>query len=446
MNQKNKYQHTDFEKTFVKLFRSIAPYIHSFKSKIFIICISKKNINNDKFNNLIHDIALLNALGIKIIITFNAMSGIEKQLKLRNHELKFSKGIPITDDIVLDCAKRAIGEYRLNIEASFSTNLPNTPMTNSKVRVVSGNFVKAKPLGIYDSVDFQKTGVVRKIDTNNIIKVLESGAIVLIPPLGFSETGDAFNLSCDQLAVNIACELKSEKLIFTIDKDFLPNKKNSKLCEISHENVNSILNESILDEGSARLISQSSIAYENGVERVHLIPLDDDGEILLELFTHDGIGTMLVKEKLDFIRTATLDDVTSILSLIEPFEKDGTLSFRSKLLIERDINNFSVLEHDGIIYGCAGLYEFFEDEIGELACLIISASYQGKGEGGKLLNYIEKVAKTKKLKRLFVLTTRTEHWFLKHQFKEVNKNELPKQKIELLSKKRNSKVLIKTLD
>jgi len=446
MNQKNKDQNTDFEKNFVQLFRSIAPYIHSFKSKIFVICISKKEISDKKFNNLIHDIALLNALGIKIIVTYNAMSGIETQLKIRNHQLKYSKGIPITDEIVLDCAKRAIGEYRLNIEASFSTNLPNTPMTNSKVRVVSGNFVKAKPLGVYDSVDFNKTGVVRKIDTDNIIKILESGAIVLIPPLGFSETGDAFNLSCDQLAVSIASELKSEKLIFTIDKDFLPKKNDSKFCEISHEKINYILNESVLHEGSARLISQSTIANENGVERVHLIPLDDDGEILLELFTHDGIGTMLVKDKLDFVRSATLDDVSSILSLIEPFEKDGTLSSRSKLLIERDIKNFSVLEHDGIIYGCAGLYEFPEEKIGEIACLIISSNYQEKGEGKKLLNYIEKIAKSKKLKKLFALTTRTEHWFLKNQFKEAKPNQLPKQKINKLTKNRNSKILIKILD
>tara|TARA_A100001015_G_scaffold271143_1_gene324446 strand:- start:2010 stop:3344 length:1335 start_codon:yes stop_codon:yes gene_type:complete len=430
-------------KSFLSWFRSVGPYIHAFKSKLFIICISSQNFQSNKLKSLINDIALMQALGIKIVITYNCWQKTKTQLTSLGQKMIFDEKGPVVDDLTLQCLKSSLGEMRMSIEALFSSNIPNTPMTNSKIKILSGNFVNAKPVGIHKGKDYKSAGLVNKIDGEIITRALNSSAIVLIPPLGFSATGETFSLNPEALAQELSSELEAEKLIFLVDQDLLPNYFNPYPNEISQETARSFFAESKPSE-FLQVLHHANTACENGVHRVHIVPLATDGEILLELFTQNGVGLLLTKENLNYLRKATYNDVTAIHSLVNPYEKDGTLNFRGKLKIERDINNFSVLEHDGFIYGCAGLMIHNDGITGELYCLIVHPENQGRGEGGKILKHIESEARHKKLKNLLVKTTVAEHWFLKNGF-ESSTHASMDNNASSPNNNRKSKILKKTI-
>ena len=168
-----------------------------------------------------------------------------------------------------------------------------------------------------------------------------------------------------------------------------------------------LLKRDLLDPISANLLRHTANAVRRGVKRAHIIPYELDGSILLEYFTHDGIGTMVVEDTLDDLRPATIDDIGAIVSLIEPLEADGTLVPRGRHVIERDVEKFTVMEHDGIIFGCVALIPYPDDKMAEMACLIVHPDWQSSGEGELLLRHTENKARALGMKRLFVLTTRT---------------------------------------
>ena len=431
------------QRTFIKWFRAVGPYIHAFKSKVFVICISWEESESDRLRFLINDIALIQALGIKIVITYDCWSKTKAQLASMGHNVSYDERGPVVDTVTLQCFKNTLGEIRMNIEALFSSNVPNTPMTNSKIKILSGNFVNAKPVGIHNGKDYKNSGLVNKIDSEIILKALNSFAIVLIPPLGFSSTGESFYLNAESLAQGLSSELGADKLLFLVDENLLPTSFQPYPNEISQKTAREFLERQKQSEFSEILL-QANTACENGVQRVHIIPSTLDGEILLELYTQNGLGLMLTKENLNYLRKAKYEDASAIHSLIKPYEIDGTLSFRGKLKIERDIKNFSVLEHDGVIYGCAGLLTNKDKNTGELYCLIIHPNYQGKGEGGKMLDYVEGEAKLKNLKKLLIKTTSAEHWFLKNGF-EKSTDQLTDINALFEDNTRNSKILVKTL-
>jgi amino-acid N-acetyltransferase len=186
-------------------------------------------------------------------------------------------------------------------------------------------------------------------------------------------------------------------------------------------------------------------ACKAGVERSHIIPFSVDGSLLLEVYVHDGIGTMVVDEKLEELREATADDVGGILQLIEPFEKDGTLVKRDRTEIERDIANYTILDHDGVIFACAALYPYPEARTGEMAALTVSPQSQGQGDGEKILRRVEQRARAMGLESIFVLTTRTMHWFLKRGFVQVDPDWLPEARKRKYSWDRKSMVFVKKL-
>jgi amino-acid N-acetyltransferase len=215
--------------------------------------------------------------------------------------------------------------------------------------------------------------------------------------------------------------------------------------EISEADAERLLAGGTLPTDSALYLTHALRACQGGVARAHIIPFDLDGSILLELFQHDGVGTMLVEETLEELREAGADDVGGILALIRPLEDDGTLVKRDRALIEREVDNFTVIEHDGVIFGCAALYAFPSERIGEMACLAVNPQTQNKGDGERLLTRIEQRARAAGLTRLFVLTTRTMHWFLKRGFVQAGVESLPRERRHLYNWQRKSQVLIKEL-
>ncbi|MBC7215394.1 MAG: amino-acid N-acetyltransferase [Burkholderiaceae bacterium] len=444
-----------FNFTFVPWFRSVAPYIHKFRHQTFVIGLTGEAIAAGKLQSIVQDLALIQAMGVKIVLVHGFRPQVNEQLRAKGHAAKYSHGMRITDSIALDSAQEAAGQLRYEIEAAFSQGLPNTPMAGATVRVLSGNFITARPVGIVDGVDFQHSGVVRKVDVAGITRTLDMGALVLLSPFGFSPTGEAFNLAMEEVATSVAVALQADKLIFITE---IPGIRVHP--EEPESEDNPIDTELPLADAEALLarlpppqqptdigfyLQHCIKACKGGVARSHIIPFAVDGSLLLEIYVHDGIGTMVVDEKLEALREATPDDVGGILQLIEPFEKDGTLVKRSRTEIERDIDHYTIIEHDGVIFGCAALYPYPEAKTGEMAALTVSPQSQGQGDGEKLLKRIEQRARAMGLQSIFVLTTRTMHWFLKRGFQPVDPDWLPEARKRKYNWDRRSQVLVKKL-
>jgi amino-acid N-acetyltransferase len=430
---------------FVHWLRSVAPYIHAFRGKTFVVAFPGELVKSGALPVLAHDLSLLHALGIKVVIVHGSRPQVEEQLALRNVEPRYHNGVRITDAAAMECAKEAAGELRLDIEAAFSQGLPNTPMAHSAIRIISGNFVTSRPMGVIDGVDLEFTGVVRKVAYETIHPILNAGNLVLLSPLGFSPTGEAFNLTMEDVAVAAAIALRADKLIFITETPMMTDAGGTEIRELSSHQAVAVLQSECLPADSEFYLRHAVTACNNGVARAHIVPFAMDGSALLELFTHDGVGTMVTYQNLESLREATVEDVGGILKLIEPLEADGTLVKRGRELIEREVEYFSVIDHDGVIFGCAALYPFPNERMGEMACLTVSPEAQSQGDGERLLKDIENRARAAGFTRLFVLTTRTAHWFLKRGFVHASVDDLPKDRQHMYNWQRKSQVLIKQL-
>jgi len=444
-----------FNFTFVPWFRSVAPYIHMHRGKTFVIGMAGEAVAAGKLHHIAQDLALIQSMGVKVVLVHGFRPQVTEQLKAKGHAARYSHGMRITDEVALDSAQEAAGQLRYEIEAAFSQGLPNTPMAGSTVRVISGNFITARPVGILDGVDFRHSGLVRKVDVAGITRTLDFGAMVLLSPFGFSPTGEAFNLTMEEVATSVAIALQADKLVFLteiagirakpLEPESEDNPIDTELPLAVAEQLLASLPPAQNPSDTAFYLQHCVKACKGGVERSHIIPFATDGSLLLEVYVHDGIGTMIVDEKLEELREAGADDVGGILQLIEPFEKDGTLVKRDRTEIERDIANYTIVEHDGVIFACAALYPYPEAKTGEMAALTVSPQSQGQGDGEKVLRRVEQRARAMGLDSIFVLTTRTMHWFLKRGFVQVDADWLPEARKRKYNWDRRSMVFVKKL-
>ena len=444
-----------FNFTFVPWFRSVAPYIHTHRNKTFVVGIAGEAIAAGKLPSIAQDLALIQAMGVKIVLVHGFRPQVNEQLRAKGHAAKYSHGMRITDSVALDCAQEAAGQLRYEIEAAFSQGLPNTPMAGATVRVISGNFITARPIGIVDGVDFQHSGSVRKVDVAGILRTLDMGAMVLLSPFGFSPTGEAFNLAMEEVATSVATALQADKLVFLTEVPGIrikpteveseDNPIDTELPLAAAEQLLAQLPPPLQPTDSGFYLQHCVKACKAGVERSHILPFALDGALLLEIYVHDGVGTMVIDQKPESVREASVDDVGGILQLIEPFEKDGTLVKRSRTEIERDVQLYTVIEHDGVIFACAALYPYPEAKTAEMAALTVSPQSQGQGDGEKVLKRIEHRARAAGLNSIFVLTTRTMHWFIKRGFQVVDPEWLPEARKRKYNWDRRSQVLVKKL-
>ncbi|QOJ22477.1 MAG: amino-acid N-acetyltransferase [Gammaproteobacteria bacterium] len=432
---------------FVAWFRSVAPYINAFRGKTFVIGFSGEMVTNATFVNFIHDVNLLASLGVRLVLVHGARPQIQLRLDESQLETQTVMGMRVTDPAALQCVKESVGRVHHEIAALLSMGLPNSPMANAAIRVTSGNFVTACPYGVIQGIDLMHTGKVRKINAPAIHSRLEQGDVVLISPLGYSPTGEIFNLTMENVASETAIALHAEKLILLLDNAdtaVLPRELTLPESKLLLENKAPAAAAPIPDAIRSSL-QYATKACELGVTRAHLVSRHIDGAIIQELFTHDGIGCMISQETLQALRKARIDDVGGILQLIEPLEAEGILVRRGRELLEIEIDRFTVFEHDGIILGCAALYPFPEENACELACLAIHTDYRDQGHGEHLLKHIENKTIAQGIHKLFVLTTHATHWFIEHGFNQATPAELPKTKQNLYNYQRRSKVLIKHL-
>ncbi len=437
MNNNSRFQ--------LESFRHATPYIYAHRGKTFVLYISDTLLAKKNVSTLIHDLALIHTLGVKLVLVLGLRSLINKKLGTKATS-KFQNDWRITDHNTIEQIKAVAGNVRANVEALFSVGLINTPMSGMKLNVVSGNFVRAKPVGVRDGVDYQFTGEVRSIAAQEIQNLLNAENIVLLTPLGYSKTGDTFNLSGADVAMHTASALQSEKLILMLDKFKLQaNKKQSE----NHYNVNEarelVKKLPNSKQQAKRYLNIAIQACLENVRRVHLVDASKQGALLEELYTLDGVATLITAETYDDIRPATLNDVGGITEIIQPLIEKGTLLPRSREQLELEIEHFDVIERDGMVLVCGALHTFPQENAAEIACLAVHPEYQSTGRGSKMLAHLEKQANEAGLNKLFVLTTQTTHWFREHGFKLTKIDALPTKKQEFYNYQRNSKAYFKIL-
>ncbi|MCB1705232.1 MAG: amino-acid N-acetyltransferase [Halioglobus sp.] len=426
----------------IRWLRNTAPYINAHRGKTFVLMLGGAIAQHENFSHLVHDIALLNSLGVRLVLIHGSRTQIDQRLQRAGLASEFHQGMRITDNAALEHIKDAAGSLRAQIEALLSMGLPNSPMQGSRMRVCSGNFVTARPIGVVDGVDFHHTGRVRRIDASGIHQQLANGSIVLLSPLGYSPTGEIFNLALEDIAVHCAAAIGADKLVLFGTAAGIEDENGELVRQCAVGEINTL---SISDPEQLSLLQTAKSACLAGVARCHIISHEDDCALLQELFTHDGCGTLVGNDEYELLRQANIDDVGGILELIEPLEQQGVLLKRSRELLETEISQFRLLVRDGRIIACAALYPFPDDGSGEIACIVSHPEYRGGRRGQRLLKTLEQEARRQGLQRVFVLTTQTAHWFIEQGFVEASRDELPAQKKLLYNLQRNSKVFFKTL-
>ncbi len=436
---------SEHNKDFVDWFRQSSPYIHAHRGRVLVLGFAGEALRSPGFPGLIHDIALLSGLGMRLVLVPGARPQIEERLRLRKARMRIVNGLRITDAAALECVKDAAGNVRIEIEALLSMGLANSPMAGARIRVVSGNHVTARPLGVLDGIDYQHTGEVRRVDAAAIGRHLDNGSIVLIPPLGYSPTGEVFNLNAVDVASAVAVALDADKLIY-LNEGRPGGRRGRTPGSLLPGEVEALLQRRrSLPEDQVRILREAARASRAGVGRVHILDRHEDGALLRELFTRDGAGLLVTREPYEQTRQARIDDVGGILELIEPLERAGTLVKRSRERLEQEVEHFQVAERDGSIIACAALYPFARERMGELACLAVHPDYRGQGRGEQMLAQIEQQAREAGLERIFVLSTRTSHWFRERGFVPAGVEQLPGRRRDLYNWQRRSKVFVKTL-
>ncbi|EFB6899533.1 amino-acid N-acetyltransferase [Shigella sonnei] len=433
----------------VEGFRHSVPYINTHRGKTFVIMLGGEAIEHENFSSIVNDIGLLHSLGIRLVVVYGARPQIDANLAAHHHEPLYHKNIRVTDAKTQELVKQAAGTLQLDITARLSMSLNNTPLQGAHINVVSGNFIIAQPLGVDDGVDYCHSGRIRRIDEDAIRRQLDSGAIVLMGPVAVSVTGESFNLTSEEIATQLAIKLKAEKMIGFCSSQGVTNDDGDIVSELfpneAQARVEAQEEKGDYNSGTVRFLRGAVKACRSGVRRCHLISYQEDGALLQELFSRDGIGTQIVMESAEQIRRATINDIGGILELIRPLEQQGILVRRSREQLEMEIDKFTIIQLDNTTIACAALYPFPEEKIGEMACVAVHPDYRSSSRGEVLLERIAAQAKQSGLSKLFVLTTRSIHWFQERGFTPVDIDLLPESKKQLYNYQRKSKVLMADL-
>ena len=433
----------------VEGFRHSVPYMNTHRGKTFVIMLGGEAIEHENFSSIVNDIGLLHSLGIRLVVVYGARPQIDANLAAHHHEPLYHKNIRVTDAKTLELVKQAAGTLQLDITARLSMSLNNTPLQGAHINVVSGNFIIAQPLGVDDGVDYCHSGRIRRIDEDAIHRQLDSGAIVLMGPVAVSVTGESFNLTSEEIATQLAIKLKAEKMIGFCSSQGVTDDDGDIVSELfpneAQARVEAQEEKGDYNSGTVRFLRGAVKACRSGVRRCHLISYQEDGALLQELFSRDGIGTQIVMESAEQIRRATINDIGGILELIRPLEQQGILVRRSREQLEMEIDKFTIIQRDNTTIACAALYPFPEEKIGEMACVAVHPDYRSSSRGEVLLERIAAQAKQSGLSKLFVLTTRSIHWFQERGFTPVDIDLLPESKKQLYNYQRKSKVLMADL-
>jgi len=422
-------------------FRHTGPYIKAHRGRTFVIYLGNGALESAGHATLIHDLALLHSLGIKLVLVHATREAIDAALPT-DQQAQFHDGIRITDDLTLSLAIETAARQRVQLEQQLSMGLPNTPLTGARLRILGGNVVTAKPIGILDGIDYLHSGKVRRVDAEGVRGILDQDAIALLSPLGYSPAGEIFSVSASEVAEKVAVAIGADKLIF-LDRQLGLHAAGGEL--IRQCTIDSAWGLELGDVEQQRLRDSACRSCTNGVARSHLLSYEREGALLEELFTHDGSGTLIAQNPYEQARSADINDIASIVELIRPLEDSGALVKRSRERLEEEIGYFSILERDGRVLACAALYPYEAESVGEIACVATHPDYRGTGRARQLLDELIAEAKALSLTHVFVLTTQSTHWFLEQGFEAASLDDLPVEKQQLYNWQRNAAVLRRTV-
>lgn len=432
---------------FVAWFRSSAPYIHAHRGRTFVVVFGGEMLQTRRLRALAQDVALLHSLGVRLVLVAGARPQIEERLAKAGKKSVLVNGLRVTDETAMKFVKEAAGQNRVEIESLLSMGLPNSPMSGARLRVATGNFVSARPVGVIEGVDYGFTGEVRRVDHEAIRALLDDGFVVLLTPIAYSVTGEAFNASTPEVAASAAVALEADKLICLVEGTGIVDGRGKVVDQLDPPSAETwVRTKKSLSTENRRYLTAASRAVKNGVRRAHLVSRRIDGGILRELFTRDGLGTMVTREPFEGVRAARSADVPGLLALLEPLEEAGILVRRSREILERDIRKFLVTERDGMIVGCAAVYDYPEQKMAEFASVAVRPEYRRHGRAEVMLQFAERQCRERGIETLFVLTTQTAHWFIEQGFEAASARALPAAKRATVDKKRRSKVLVKRVD
>ncbi|ROR35018.1 amino-acid N-acetyltransferase [Inmirania thermothiophila] len=420
---------------YVEWFRDASPYLRAFRDRTVVVLADGESLA-EPGTGLAADLALLAGLGVRLVVVPEAAA------RLAGLGLPEGDGHPVVDAQALRGVCEAVGGLALAVQAALS--LGGAAGAAPPPRVVCGNFVRARPVGVRSGIDHGHAGEVRQVDTAALRRQLDGGAVVLVPPVGASLSGEPFLLDATQLAGTVAAGLGADKLML-LGEGVAATPDGDRVDVLTPAEAAELARATTTPPALARRLAAAARACRGGVRRAHLLDAGLDGAVLLELFTRDGVGTMVTDETYEELRPARLEDVPGLLALIAPLEAEGVLVRRSRERLETEIDRFTVLERDGAVIGCAALYAWPTERAGELACLAVHPDYRSGGRGAALLHRIERQARRQGLDRLFVLTTRASHWFIERGFRPARLAELPVARQALYNWQRNSRVYVKTL-
>lgn len=425
---------------FLNFFRQAAPYIHAHRGKTFVIHFDA-DFSRAGLRTMLYDCALLQSLGIKLILIHGMRAAIDYELQHAGIDSQFFKDTRITDRKMLPIILNAAGSLRLKIEAALSMGMTNTPMQDAAIQTAAGNYITARPLGVIDGQDYGYSGTVSKINTQAIASHLALGEIVIVSPIGYTPTGETYNLNSEDAASCAAAAMAADKLIYITDyvSDYISAKN---LRQLTPEQA---AKTDCQHSSLRRRLHAAANACNGGIRRVHLVEKNLEGALLQELFTRDGIGIMVTADRYDNLRPATPEDIDAIIRLIRPLEEQGILVPRPRAMLETEIASYYVLSRDGSIIACCALYPYPEAKTAELACLAVDPQYRQHKRADYLVESIENIAREQGLESLFILTTQTAQWFEQRGFAPISLDELPAAKREKYNRERNSKIYRKRL-
>lgn len=427
--------------SFINWFRFSAPYIRKHRDATFVIALPGEAVAHPNFINLVHDLAMLQSLGARLIIVQGARQQINQSLAKAGIDQSIEAGVRVSSAEAMPHIIAAANTVRTELESAMSAGLVDSPMYQLNLKTLSGNFLSAKPLGIRKGIDYLYTGLIRQVDASAIGAALDTGAAVICNTLGYSATGETFNLSLSECTLEIAKRIKADKII-----GFVSNTKLQPMLDDTvvrpkraHE-----FGAAISDD-EAGLIDALADGVDQGIDRAHIVSFEDNGALLKELFTHDGSGLLISKQDLALVRNAESSDVAAILELTQPLHETGALVQRTRNLLEEQIQSFAILDIDGTAAGCAAL-QSLDEYSAEIACVAVHPEFQGRGYADRMLGYLEERATQMQYQQIFVLSTQATHWFLEHGYIETTLEDLPASKRELYNTERKPKVLLKALN
>ncbi|KAL0055755.1 hypothetical protein WJX82_004086 [Trebouxia sp. C0006] len=459
----------DFRK-FVYFFRQASPYIEGHRDKTFVIVIPGEVVIEDELlATVVEDIALLHSLGVRIVLIIGARQQIDELLEKQGEAPQYAAGYRITDSVAMQTAVQAAGASRMAVEAQLSKG-PSLQMIRRHARsseqmhygpalqTVTGNYVAGKRKGVIGGVDFGSTGTVRFVQADAIRKQLNGGHIVLLGNLAYSAAGEPFDLP-HWLPISDAEQLL-QNLLESKGKDaHAPIQQSGQLLRqteraLTNTGSGSIDFEKWYVSGLPLPLIAACAACQKGVKRAHLVDARMDGALLLELYSRDGVGTMLSADFYEGIRGAVPQDLASIQGLLLPLEERGVLAPRSDDQLLTDLRYFRVAERDAKVLGCAMVKPLGpgcdNELVSELAAFCVHPDYRGSGRGDSLLAYLEQEAKSQRVDRLVLLTTRTADWFEQRGFQHAGPAHaspfLPETRRQQVNQARNSQLYVKSLN